>query len=133
MIVLLPGRDGSDGRAVNENHAILLDPQGQVVWDYLKSKPTPGDGHVPGPGLIPTVDTPYGRLATVICQDDFFPALIRQAGRADVDILLVPSSDWGTSRTGMPNRHPFGQWKTAWRWSALLGKAYRWPPTRTAG
>ena len=31
MIVLLPGRDGSDGRAVNENHAILLDPQGQVV------------------------------------------------------------------------------------------------------
>lgn len=40
------------------------------------------------------IDTPYGRLSTVICQDDFFPALLRQAEQADVDILLVPSSDW---------------------------------------
>jgi apolipoprotein N-acyltransferase len=40
------------------------------------------------------VDTPYGRLGTVICQDDFFPSLLRQAGRRHVDILLVPTSDW---------------------------------------
>ena len=53
MIVLLPGREGSDRRAVNENHAILFDPQGQLVWDYLKSKPTPGDGNDPGPGADP--------------------------------------------------------------------------------
>ncbi len=93
MIVLL-NTDGSDGGTSNENHAVLLGPDGDVVWDYLKSKPTPGDGHTPGPGILPTVDTPYGRLSTVICQDDFFPGLLRQAGRADVDILLAPSSDW---------------------------------------
>jgi apolipoprotein N-acyltransferase len=93
MIVLLDN-DGSDGEPVNENHAVMLDPGGEVVWDYLKSKPTPGDGHTAGPGILPTVDTPYGRLSTVICQDDFFPGLLRQAGQADVDILLAPSSDW---------------------------------------
>lgn len=43
---------------------------------------------------MPTVDTPYGRLATVICFDASFPGLVRQAGRAGADILLVPSSDW---------------------------------------
>jgi apolipoprotein N-acyltransferase len=94
LIALLTTAEGTGSGPVNENHAVLLDPDGKVVWDYLKSKPVPGDGHLPGPGVVPVVDTPHGRLATVICQDDMFPALVAQAGRADVDILLVPSSDW---------------------------------------
>ena len=78
----------------NEIRAILVDPRGEVRWDYLKTSTPLGDGNVPGPGVLPTVDTPYGRLSTVICFDASFPGLIRQAGRAGVDILLVPSSDW---------------------------------------
>ena len=92
MIVQLPA--STDEGSLNENHAVMLDPSGAIAWDYQKSKPTPGDGHGPGPGVVPSVDTPYGRLATIICQDDFFPGLVRQAGAAGVDILLVPSSDW---------------------------------------
>jgi len=106
MMVLLV-QPSPELRIVNENHAVLLDPSGAVVWDYLKSKPTPGDGHAPGPGIIPTVDTPYGRLATAICQDDFFPALLRQAGRADVDILLLPSSDWESAAVWHAQQAPF--------------------------
>jgi apolipoprotein N-acyltransferase len=78
----------------SEIRAILVDPRGDVRWDYLKTSTPLGDGNVPGPGVLPTVDTPYGRLSTVICFDAGFPAMIRQAGRAGVDILLVPSSDW---------------------------------------
>jgi apolipoprotein N-acyltransferase len=107
MIVLLRDAGRADGPSVNENHAVLLDPRGDVVWDYLKSKPTPGDGHDPGPGTVPSVDTPHGRLATVICQDDFFPALLRQAGQADVDILLVPSSDWDSVAAWHAQQAPF--------------------------
>ena len=92
---------------VNENHAMLFGPDGDVLWDYLKSKPTPGDGHSAGPGQIPDVDTPYGRLATVICQDDFFPSLLRQAGRKDVDILLLPSSDWEAITDWHAQQAPF--------------------------
>ncbi|MET0419136.1 MAG: nitrilase-related carbon-nitrogen hydrolase [Actinoplanes sp.] len=77
-----------------EIRAILVDPDGAVRWDYLKTSTPLGDGNVPGPGILPTLDTPYGRLSTVICFDASFPGLIRQAGRAGVDILLVPSSDW---------------------------------------
>jgi apolipoprotein N-acyltransferase len=107
MIVLRrdAGRVGAD--PVNENHAVLLDPRGDIAWDYQKSRPTPGDGQGPGPGVIPVVDTPYGRLATAICQDDFFPSLMRQAGRADVDIMLLPSSDWESVAAWHAQQAPF--------------------------
>ncbi len=77
-----------------EIRAIMFDPSGATVWDYPKTVEVLGDGHLRGPGVVPTVDTPYGRLATVICFDASFPDLVRQAGRAGTDILLVPSSDW---------------------------------------
>jgi apolipoprotein N-acyltransferase len=79
-----------------ENRAILIDPSGAVVQNYFKAIHPLGDANVfaPGPGVVPTTDTPYGRLATVICFDADFPALVRQAGRARADILLVPSNDW---------------------------------------
>ncbi|GAB2603335.1 apolipoprotein N-acyltransferase [Kocuria himachalensis] len=107
MIVQLTTSGSATGGPVNENHAVLLDPSGAIVWDYQKSKPTPGDGHDPGPGIIPTVDTPYGRLATIICQDDFFPELVRQAGAAQVDILLLPSSDWDSVAAWHAQQTPF--------------------------
>jgi apolipoprotein N-acyltransferase len=79
-----------------ENRAILIDPQGAVVWDYFKAIHPMGDAAIfaPGPGVIPTVQTPYGRLATVICFDGDFPTLMRQSGQAGADILLIPANDW---------------------------------------
>jgi apolipoprotein N-acyltransferase len=84
-----------------EIRAVMFDPNGATVWDYLKTTEVLGDGNLRGPGVIPTVDTPYGRLATVICFDASFPDLIRQAGRAGTDILLVPSSDWAPVTDGL--------------------------------
>jgi apolipoprotein N-acyltransferase len=43
----------------------------------------------------------------VICQDDFFPSLLRQAGRKDVDILLLPSSDWEAITDWHAQQAPF--------------------------
>ena len=40
---------------------------------------------------IQTVDTPYGRLASVICCDLDYPYIVRQVSQKDVDILLVSS------------------------------------------
>jgi apolipoprotein N-acyltransferase len=77
-----------------ENRAILIDPSGSVVWDYAKTFHPLGDKAIfaPGPGVLPMVNSPYGKLSTVICFDADFPALIRQAGGAD--LLLVPANDW---------------------------------------
>ena len=84
----------TDRYPTNENRAIMIDPNGSVSWDYPKATEVFTDGNQPGPGLVPTVDTPYGRLATVIRLDADLPQLVRQAGKAGTDILLVPSSDW---------------------------------------
>jgi apolipoprotein N-acyltransferase len=91
MIFILP----TTQFPTNENRSVLIDPAGEVLWDYDKATMVPGDGNALGSGRLPVVDTPYGRLSVAICFDADFAWLVRQAGRADVDVLLVPSSDWG--------------------------------------
>jgi apolipoprotein N-acyltransferase len=90
LVVGLPG----DGYPSNENRFLLFGPDGDLLWDYHKATEVLGDGNRPGPGILPVVDTPYGKLSGLICFDSDFPALVQQAGRAEVDILLIPSSDW---------------------------------------
>jgi apolipoprotein N-acyltransferase len=78
-----------------QNQAILIDPAGQVVWTYDKARPVPGmDQLSPGDGRVPTVDTPHGKVANLICFDADFPGLARQTGSQGVDMMLVPSNDW---------------------------------------
>jgi apolipoprotein N-acyltransferase len=87
----------ADVHPFGQNHAVLIDPSGDVVWDYHKGYPVPvGDGMEISAGsrIIPSADTPLGRLATIICFDANAPAYIRQAGQAGVDVLLDPSDDW---------------------------------------
>ncbi|HMA52828.1 MAG TPA: nitrilase-related carbon-nitrogen hydrolase [Acidobacteriota bacterium] len=76
------------------NAAVFIDPGGRVLWEYVKAHPVPGSTDRPGDGRIPIVDTPYGRIGAAVCYDLDFPALIRQAGRRGVDIMLDPSWDW---------------------------------------
>ena len=79
------------GEATADNKLVMITPEGEVAYEYTKTKswyPTDSDGVLHG------VDTPYGRLSTAICFDMDFPSFIRQAGRNDVDIMLVPSYDW---------------------------------------
>jgi apolipoprotein N-acyltransferase len=82
-------------QALYQNRTVLLDPTGRVVWIYDKAHPIPGSERItPGAPSVPVVDTPYGRLASVICFDADFPDLMRQGGSKEVDLMLVPSDDW---------------------------------------
>ncbi len=47
-----------------------------------------------GEGKLRSLDTPYGRLSSVICFDADFPQLLTQAGALGADIVLDPSNDW---------------------------------------
>jgi apolipoprotein N-acyltransferase len=79
------------------DEAVLLDPAGKVVWTYEKTHLVPfGETGevVQGNGKLPWVDSPFGRLGNVICFDLDFPATMRQAGQAGVDLMLAPSNDW---------------------------------------
>jgi apolipoprotein N-acyltransferase len=74
LAVFLPG-GGQPPFAKDE--AVLLDPTSNVVWTYEKTHPAPGDEglFVLGDGKVPLVDSPYGRLANVICFDADFPGM----------------------------------------------------------
>ncbi|MCT9113173.1 nitrilase [Streptomyces mirabilis] len=77
--------------AYGRDEAILIDPHGKVLWTYQKAHPIPGsEKFTPGDGHVPVADTPYGRIANVICYDADFPAMMRTRA----DIMLVPSHDW---------------------------------------
>ena len=77
-----------------ENKALWIAPSGDILWEYFKARPVPGEPVVDGEDKVAILDTPYGTIASVICFDMDHPALIRQAGQADADLMLVPTNDW---------------------------------------
>ncbi|ARF56250.1 nitrilase-related carbon-nitrogen hydrolase [Streptomyces gilvosporeus] len=82
---------GTAGPRSDRDETALIDPHGTVRWTYQKAHPIPGsEPFAPGDGKVPVVDTPYGRIANVICYDADFPAMMR----AGADIMLVPAHDW---------------------------------------
>jgi apolipoprotein N-acyltransferase len=62
-----------------KNKLIWIDPSGKVMREYVKSKPSVLEPIEPGDGKVPTLNTPYGKIASVICCDATYPGLIRQA------------------------------------------------------
>jgi len=79
------------------NHAVLVDPAGQIAFSYTKITAVPGweaSTIIRGKGPIPVADTSYGRIASLICYDLDFPQLVRQVGHSQADILLVAANDW---------------------------------------
>lgn len=80
-----------DEAPYGKNQTVLVDPDGEVRWIYEKHHPIPGmEPYDAGEGGIPVVETPFGRIANVICYDADFPALMH----VDADIMIVPGSDW---------------------------------------
>lgn len=80
-----------------ENKLVLIQPSGNVAWEYNKARPVPGPEaalQVPGDGKLRELDTPYGRLSSIICFDGDFPQLLGQAGALGADVVLDPSNDW---------------------------------------
>jgi len=80
-----------------ENKLVLIQPNGQVAWEYNKARPVPGPEaamQIPGDGKLRVLDTPYGRLSSIICFDGDFPQLLAQAGSLGADVVLDPSNDW---------------------------------------
>jgi len=80
-----------------ENKFVLIEPNGQIAWEYLKARPTPGPEaamSVKSDGRLRQLDTPYGKLNAAICYDTDFPRLMAQAGVRRSDLVLSPAGDW---------------------------------------
>jgi apolipoprotein N-acyltransferase len=91
------GAWNSESTTPLENKIVLFDPQGRVVWENWKAIPVPGPEAAISAlddGRIKSVETPFGKVAGVVCFDMDFPGLLKQARVQRADIMLVPSNDW---------------------------------------
>jgi apolipoprotein N-acyltransferase len=85
-------RSGTDAHL--ENKVVWIGPDGTRRTEGLKTNLVPGEPGRAGTGPLPQVSTRWGTAASAVCYDLDFPALIRQAGRQNVDLLVAPSNDW---------------------------------------
>lgn len=92
IYIVLPTFDFGKSPAVNAVH--IIDPNGEIVLNHIKYGGNQFEGTLKGDGILQTVDTPYGKLSAVICWDADFPAVIKQAGEQNVDLLFIPANDW---------------------------------------
>lgn len=76
------------------NESWLINGFTNEIVVYQKSHGIPHEGIEEGDGKVKYIDTPYGRIGTVICLDLEFDNFISQVGRNHIDILVAPSADW---------------------------------------
>jgi len=91
------------GQGTYENRFVMIDPGGEIVVDYRKARPRPGAPERNADRHLPTIETPIGRFACAIGSDADGPGLMREAGQARADIVLVPASD-GPQSGPIPTR-----------------------------
>jgi apolipoprotein N-acyltransferase len=77
-----------------ENKLLIIDPAGDVVLEHLKHGGAQLDGAVVGDGILRTVETPFGTLSGIICNDTDHEEFVTQAGRNGTDILFSPSMEY---------------------------------------
>jgi apolipoprotein N-acyltransferase len=80
-----------------ENKLAAIAPSSGVVWDYHKAYPIIGAESYfmsAGDGVVRALDTSFGRISAVICHDLDFPALLGQAARQKIGLMIGPAADW---------------------------------------
>ncbi len=77
-----------------ENKLIVLDPAGDIVMEHHKFALADLEGTRGGDGILRTVETPFGKLSGIVCNDANHEEMVLQAGRNGTDILLAPSLEY---------------------------------------
>jgi apolipoprotein N-acyltransferase len=76
-----------------ENKLIIIDPQGDIVLEHHKYAMVALEGTAGGDGVLRTVETPFGTLSGIICNDTNHEEIVAQAGKNGTDILFAPSME----------------------------------------
>ena len=97
------------------NKSVMITPEGEIAYQYVKHNLLIGpetEHTVRGDRDIQFVDTPYGRLASVICLDMEYPAFMRLAALKDVDIILSGAIDGTEATNGNPLHSIMASYRT---------------------
>ena len=79
------------------NEATVINPQGQFLGVFGKDHPVVFGGETSlTRGTYPVYETPLGVLGTIICYDLDYTDTIRKLAAQGVQLVGVPSNDWGS-------------------------------------
>lgn len=94
-IEVIDNDDSEDGLSLNMQ--LIITPEGKIIDSYEKNKLVPlveSGYYVDGNEVADVHETPFGRIASVICFDCTFTHYINKVCSKGVDTLFVPSWDW---------------------------------------
>ncbi|MBN1318963.1 MAG: hypothetical protein JXA42_26005 [Anaerolineales bacterium] len=77
-----------------ENKLVILDPAGENVLEHQKFSMVMLEGTKGSDGVLRSVETPYGTMSGIICNDTYHEEVITQSGRNGTDILFSPSLEY---------------------------------------
>ena len=93
-------RDGEFSRGTLYNTAVVIGPEGTLLNRHRKLVPTNPERMVWGPGDaggLRAVDTPAGRLGTLICWENYMPLARFALYAQGVEIYCAPTWDAGST------------------------------------
>lgn len=105
-----------------DNKYLFITDGGDVLDEYQKHHPVPGEPSIRGTGPLKVLERPYGKVGGAICYDYDFPAMAREHARAGAELVVVPSSDW----RGIDPVHTFMARVRAIEGGFSLVRAARW-------
>jgi len=76
--------------------ALMVGPSGELLGKHRKLMPTASERLVWGTGdgsTMPAVDTPLGRLGTVICWENYMPLLRMSMYAKGIELYCAPTAD----------------------------------------
>jgi apolipoprotein N-acyltransferase len=82
-----------------ENRLLFVAPDGRVLAQYTKTHLTTFEDFNRGSGAPAIVNIKGFRVGGMICHDDNFTELSRQYGRAQTQIVVVPTLDWSAVKS----------------------------------
>lgn len=77
-----------------ENKYLMYLPDGSLGYSYNKHEPVPGEPSIKGKEVIKAIPVDGIKIGGAICYDYDFPYLAKAFGKANADIVALPSSDW---------------------------------------
>jgi N-carbamoylputrescine amidase len=134
---------------IYHNSAAVLGPEGRILGIYRKMHIPEDPAYfekyyfTPGDLGFPAFDTPVGRIAVLICWDQWFPEGARLAALEGAEVIFYPTAiGWNPAE-----KEPFGKeqrdaWQTIQRAHAIANGVYvaavnrtghEWPSADAAG
>lgn len=103
VVIGINERDGSVGRTTLYNSAVVIGPGGEILNHHRKLMPTNPERMVWGFGDasgLRVIDTPVGRIGTLLCWENYMPLARFALYAQGIDIHIAPTYDSGKGWIG---------------------------------